>query len=801
MSKKTYLGLSALLSFSAIAQSVLPFPPTPSASKAKETLRESTHVRRKVPQRLPADAPNILIIMTDDTGPGLPNTYGGEINTPTLSKIANTGISYNRFHSTAMCSPTRAALLTGRNHTRVGNGQISELSNDFTGFSGVIPKSSATVAEVLRDYGYSTAAFGKWHNTPSNETSKAGPFDRWPTGYGFDYFYGFLGGEASQYEPTLVQNTTYVTQPKTAKEGYHLTDDLADNAIGWLNEHKALAPDKPFFMYWAPGAAHGPHQVTKEWADKYKGKFDDGWDKYRERTYKRMMEMGQLPKNAKLTPRPDSLAAWDSIPENQKPFQRRLMEVYAGFVEHADYNAGRVVSAIEKLGMRENTLIFYIWGDNGSSSEGQNGSISELLAENSIPSKIEDHMKALDKIGGLPALGSAKTDNMYHAGWGWAGSTPYQGTKLQGAYFGGTRQPLAVSWPKKIAANKISRSQFHHVNDITPTIYNILKINPPQFVNGIKQDSLDGTSMAYTFNAPNAKSRKDTQFFDIMASRGIYHKGWFAGTRGPRVPWLTVTPGIENWDPRFDTWELYNLEEDFTQSNNVANRYPGKLAQMKRLFMKESMKNFNMPIGGGLLAVFNPSTILQDPHHSFTYVGSINRIPEFAAPKIGTRANIINMDLKIPAEANGVLFALGGYSSGISLSFQDGELVYEYNTMAIERTQIKAKNIPKGDVSISVEFQPKPLIYDTPNKNLQSADVIIKADGKTVAKGEIPTTVPMVFTLTDCLDFGMDLGSPVSEYYYEKAPFKFNGQIEVVKIDYLDVTAPKKETTMVEVSE
>ena len=389
----------------------------------------------------------------DDVGPGTPSTYGGEINTPTLSRIANMGISFNRFHSTAMCSPTRAALLTGRNHTFVGNGQISAIANDFDGFSGTIPKSSATVAEVLKDYGYNTGAWGKWHNTPEEQISDKGPFDYWPTGYGFEYFYGFLAGEASQYEPDP-DAQHHPSRPKKSRRATTSPRTSRTDAIKWLREQKAYAPDKPFFMYWAPGASHGPHQVMKEWADKYKGKFDDGWDKYRERTFARAKAKGWIPQNAQLTPRPASMASWESIPEAEKPFQRRLMEVFAGFTEHADYNAGRVIAEIERQGKLDNTLIFYIWGDNGSSSEGLNGTISEQLAQNGIPTKISQHIEALNELGGLDALGGPKTDNMYHAGWAWAGSTPYQGTKLMGAYFGGIRQPMAVSWPKRIKADR-----------------------------------------------------------------------------------------------------------------------------------------------------------------------------------------------------------------------------------------------------------------------------------------------------------------------------------------------------------
>ncbi len=455
--------------------SVLPFPPVPTASLAGETLGQSKMTWRQEPQHLPKDAPNILIILLDDVGFGLAETYGGPIHTPTLDRIANNGISYNAFHTTAICSPTRAALLTGRNHQRVGSGTIAERAVDFDGYTGVIPRSSATLAKVLGYYGYDTAAFGKWHNTPATQTTAMGPFTLWPTGegIGFDYFYGFLAGETSQWEPRLFENFNAIEPPHNEK--YHLTEDIADQALVWMKRHRAYAPDKPFFIYWAPGAGHGPHQIFKEWADKYKGQFNDGWDSLREKTFKRQKEMGWIPADAKLTPRAETMASWDSIPESQRPFQERLMEVFAGFVEHADAQAGRLIDGLDELGIRDNTIVFYIWGDNGSSAEGQSGTISELLAQNQISNTIEQQLEALDKIGGLDALGGPKTDSMYHAGWAWAGDTPFKYTKLVASHFGGTDNPMAISWPSHIKPDKTPRSQFHHVNDIAPTIYQILR--------------------------------------------------------------------------------------------------------------------------------------------------------------------------------------------------------------------------------------------------------------------------------------------------------------------------------------
>lgn len=765
------------------AQEILPFPPTPSASKAGLTIANSVHQKRVTPSRLPKDAPNILIILIDDVGPGVASTYGGEVNTPTLDRVAKQGISFNRFHSTAMCSPTRAALLTGRNHTAVGNGQITEFANDWDGFNGVIPRSAATVAEVLKNYGYNTSAFGKWHNTPAAQTTSKGPFEYWPTGYGFEYFYGFLSGEASQYEPNLVRNTTIVETPhrKPGEKPYHLTEDLADDAIHWLREQQALSPDKPFFMYWATGAAHGPHHVMKNWADKYKGKFDDGWDAYRERVFKNAKAKGWIPQNAQLTPRPATLPAWSDIPESEKPFQRRLMEVWAGFTEHADVNAGRILDELEQQGRLDNTLIFYIMGDNGNSAEGQKGTISELLAQNSIPSTIEQHIATLNQLGGLDVLGSPKTDNHYHAGWAWAGSAPYRSTKLVAAHFGGTRQNMAISWPKKIKADAVPRSQFHHVIDIVPTIYELTGITLPLQVNGVQQDPMNGISMAYTFDDAKAKARRTTQFFDIMASRGIYHNGWYACSFGPRTPWVQgFPPGMDTWDPEKDKWELYNLEEDWSQANDLAATFPEKLAELKNIFLVESANNKNLPIGGGLWTMaMHPEDMPTVPFKEWQFNGNISRIPEGSAPKLGARNTTLNMDVELPAKPNGVLYAIGAFSGGVTCYINNGVLTYEYNLFQISRTRIVAKEkLPVGKATIQVVSQ------------LQSAKptspmlVTILVNGKKVAEGTVPVTAPVGFTANDCFEIGQDFGSPVSLDYYNKAPFAFNGSIGKTRIAY-----------------
>lgn len=786
-SKINHVALSLALgvfTLPTVAQEILPFPPTPSASTAGVTMKKSIHKKRVTPPRLQPGAPNVLFVLIDDCGPGVASTFGGEVNTPTLDRLANKGIAYNRFHSTAMSSPTRSALLTGRNHTRIGNGQISEYANDWDGFSGVIPKSSATIAEVLKNYGYRTAGFGKWHNTPSDQTTSKGPFDCWPSGYGFEYFYGFHGGSASQYEPRLVRNNTILEHaPKTSggHNYYHLTEDITDEAIHWLREQQAFAPDKPFFIYWSSGGVHGPHHVMKEWADKYKGKFDDGWDKYRERVFAKAKAKGWIPQNTKLTPRPDDMASWESIPENEKPFQRRLMEVWAGFTEHTDYNVGRLIDEIEAQGKLDNTIVIYILGDNGSSAEGQNGTISELLAENGIVTTVDQHIKELDKLGGLNTLGTSKTDNMFNAGWAWAGSTPYKGTKLMGAYFGGTRQNMVISWPAKIKHDNTPRQQFHHVIDIVPTIYEAAEITPPRIVNGIEQTTIDGISLMYTFADVKAKERRMTQYFDIMGSRGIYNDGWFASTFGFRTPWLPgMPPSIDDWDPEKDKWELYNLNDDWSQANDLADKNKDKLEQMKNLFLVESTKNLNLPIGGGFWStpILHPEDAPKTPYTSWTFSGSITGMPELTAPKIGKVDNTVIMDVTVPQNANGVLYAIGGFSGGLTCFVKDGFLNYEYNSFMLSRTKIKSKEkLPTGKIKIIVEEK---LITQKPGSPL---NVTLKVNDKIVAQGQVPAAVHL-FNFSDGLDIGIDLGSPVSADYFDAKPFKFNGDIWMTKISY-----------------
>lgn len=734
--------------------SVLPFPPTPSASVAGETIQDSRMTRRSEPRRLPTGAPNILVILLDDVGFGVPDTFGGEVHTPTLSRLWGEGIAYNAFHTTSICSPTRASLLTGRNHHRVGSGTIAERATDFEGYTGVIPRPAATLPEVLHHYGYLSAAFGKWHNTPANETTVIGPFDRWPTGHGFDHFYGFLAGETSQWEPRLYENRTPVEPARRA--GYHLTEDLVDRAVEWLTQRRSFAPDKPFFLYWAPGAVHGPHHVAAEWADRYRGRFDDGWDAYRERVFARQKALGWIPAHARLTPRDESLASWESIPEAERPFQRRLMEVFAGFVEHTDAQIGRLVDALGALGVRDDTLIFCIWGDNGSSAEGQRGSVSELLAQNNVANTIEQQLAALDRLGGLPVLGGPRVDNMYHAGWAWAGSTPFRGTKLVAAQFGGTRNPMVVSWPRNIRPDRVPRGQFHHVNDVAPTIYELLGIRPPDVVDGFRQDPLDGVSFAYTFADPAAPPRKKTQYFENNASRGIYHDGWYACTFGPFVPW--DTPGtaarLAAWDANRDVWQIYDLAHDFSQADDLAATEGRRLEAMKALFLEEARNNKVLPIGGGLWTRFHPEDAVRPAAQAWRFDATTRRMPEFSAPPLGKRSNRVTLEVESDAGTSGTLYALGGASGGVTVRMERGRVVYDYNMLVIERTTAATEPLPPGKHRIEVT--------ETILRPGAPAEVVVTVDGATAATTTVPRTVPGAFTASETFDVGVDLGSPVS---------------------------------------
>ena len=751
--------------------------------KVGPTMQESVHKWREAPSHLPADAPNILIVMLDDAGFGQPSAFGGEIQTPTMARLAKEGISYNAFHTTAMCSPTRAALMTGRNHNRVGFGQIAELANDWDGYTGVIPKSSATIAEVLGDYGYASAAFGKDHNTPVDQLAN-GPYDRTPTGRGFDYFYGFIAGETSQWEPALWENNNPISPPHVENyEDYHLTEDMADKAITWMNRHLAMNPDRPFLMWWTPGAVHGPHHVASKWADKYKGKFDDGWDAYQKRVFERQKEIGWIPANTTRAPRPEGMPAWESLSKEERAFQARLMEVYAGFLEHTDVQVGKLIDALEERGIRDNTIVIYIFSDNGASAEGMDGSVAELNAQNGIPSTVEEHMAVAEQLGGLEAIGGPKMDNMYHSAWAWAGDSPFRYTKLIAGDWGGTRTPMVISWPKRIKPDMTPRPQFTHVNDVVPTIYEILDIQAPKVVDGHKQDPIDGTSFVYSFDSATTPEQKKTQYFDVMGSRGIYHKGWMANTFGPRTPWVPGMIDISKWDPMKDTWELFDTRKDYSLMHDLAADNPDKLEKLKALFMEVAEENKVLPIGGGLFTPFNPQEQKRSTNTEWTLFEGMTRIPESQAPNVRNGNLRVEIEAEVPEGVNGVIFAMGGYAGGVSLFAVDGTLYYEYSALLLKRDKIEVGKLPAGEVQIALEMR-------TPLERAAPAELKFWINGKEAAKGTVQRTVPLTFTASETFDIGRDTLSPVADAYFDKAPFAFEGTLKQLHFKNLQDERP-----------
>ena len=552
---------------------------------------------------------------------------------------------------------------------------------------------------------------------------------------------------------------------------------MADKGITWLKKHRAFSPDKPFFMYWAPGGVHGPHHVNQDWADKYKGKFDQGWDKLREEIFARQKKLGWIPANTELTARDKTMPAWADIPESERAFQTRLMEIYAGFVEHTDAQVGKLIEHLDQTGQRDNTIIFYIWGDNGSSAEGQNGSISELLAQNQIPNTIAQQIKALDELGGLKALGGSLTDNIYHAGWAWAGSTPFKATKLVASHFGGTRNPLVISWPKKIKPDSTPRSQFYHVNDITPTLYDVLGIKAPKSVNGFEQDPIDGVSMVPSFSDAKAPDNKHIQYFDNNGSDGIYKDGWYACTFGPLTPWLNAQKGLAEWDSSNDVWELYDLTKDFSQKNDLAKEYPEKLQELKKLFLAQAKENKVFPIGAGIWLRLHPEDRIKSPYTSWRFDSTTTRMPEFTAPAVGNSNNTVTIELECGENASGVLYALGGSGGGLACYMDKGQLVFEYNLMIIDRSIAKSQEkIAPGKHTIVVETSLKVPRPGAP------ADIVLTVDGKEAARTSPKMTVPAAFTASESFDVGVDLGSPVSRDYFQRRPFQFEGKINRVDV-------------------
>jgi len=743
-----------------IDRTSLPLPTPPFKGVIGKTYLDSKQEWPELPKP-PAGAPSVVVILLDDVGFGQVGTFGGPVPTPGLDALAATGLRYNRFHTTAICGPSRAALITGRNHHNCGSGFLAEWATGFPSYNNMIPASCATVGAILKGNGYNTSWFGKNHNTPDWESSVAGPFDRWPTGMGFDYFYGFIGGETNQYYPVLFENTVAVEPDKSPEEGYHLISDMTDRAINWAQYSKAVAPDKPYFLYFAPGAAHAPHQPPKEWKEKFKGKFDAGWEAAREATYKRQLKMGIIPPDTKLTPRPDWVQEWDKLPAGERKLYAAFMENFAGYLAYADHECGRLIDAVRGMPGGDNTLIFYIVGDNGASSEGGfSGTTNEVMNLNGIPSKLEDNLKIIDDIGG------PDTEPHYPLGWAWSGNAPFQWVKQVASHFGGTRNPMVVSWPAKIKDKGAVRSQFTHLIDVLPTILDAASIPAPKSVNGVMQKPMDGVSIMSTFGSAKARPVRERQYFEIFTNRAIYDKGWIACAQHT-LPWRQdLAPG--NWD------------KDRSEANDLAAKHPKKLAELKKVFDQEAKKNNVYPFddrGAGRLAVPKPSPGGADPARTkFTYYAGTSRLAETAAPNTKNRSHRISAVIEMPKTGGqGVIVAEGGKSSGFALYVQDNNLVYHYNYFELDRTNLVSNvPMPAGKSNVVVEFA-----YDGGGLG-KGGTATIAIDGKVVGSARINATVAGRFGI-DTFGVGSDTGSPVTDTY--KPPFPFTGRIERVDIE------------------
>jgi arylsulfatase len=736
------------------------------------------------PVAAPEGAPNVLLVLVDDAGFGNPSTFGGPCQTPALTRLADRGLRYNRFHVTALCSPTRAALLSGRNHHAVGFGSIAEFAGGWPGYNATWPKSAASVARILQGNGYNTAAFGKWHLTPDNQQGAAGPFDRWPNGLGFDYFWGFLGGASGQYDTIITENNTIIGVPR--QEDYYFPTDMADRTIRWIRDQKTQSPDKPFFIYYSPGASHAPHHVPKEWADRYKGKFDQGWDKLREETFARQKQLGVIPANAQLTPRDPAFPAWDAVPVELKKLYARQMEVFAGFQENCDHEIGRVVQAIEDLGIADNTLILYIWGDNGSSMEGtETGAFNEMTTLNGIDVPAEEQLKLIDGYGGIEGWGGPSSQPHFACAWAWAGNTPFQWGKQVASHFGGTRDPMVVSWPGRIRDKGGLRAQFTHVIDVVPTILECAGIPQPKAVDGIAQMPMHGVSFAETFDDAKAKGRHSQQYFEIFGNRAMYKDGWVACSRLDRIPWKIDPAALAkfgpggSWDPDKDRWELYNIDEDFSQAHDLAAEHPEKLAELKELFWEEARTYQVTPLMAGLAAFFGFEPPAASQTRFIFYPGTEN-ISSGMIPQIYNRSYSIAADLDIPpGGAEGVIVAEADLMGGFSLYMQGGKLHHTYSLLGLKvETLTSSESLPAGKVAVRYEFQ-----ADQPGKLGTGGRGRLSVNGQPVGENRLEQGVPLRFTSYAGLDIGRDNGDPVSPSYAAKGPFAFTGKIGQVVFD------------------
>jgi arylsulfatase A-like enzyme len=757
-------------------RTVLPIPDPPRTGLMLYDAKDPENKYPAITQlRPPKGAPNVLVILIDDAGFGSSSAFGGPCATPNAEALAAGGLKFNRFHTTALCSPTRQAMLTGRNHHTVAMGGITEIASGSPGYNSILPNNCSPLARTLKLNGYATAQFGKCHEVPVWQTSPAGPFDAWPTGGGgFEYFYGFIGGEAHQWYPSLYEGTTPVEVKKTPEEGYHLVEDMTEKAVNWIGQEKALMPDKPFFVYFAPGATHAPHHVPKEWADKYKGKFDQGWDKLREETIARQKKLGVIPPDCQLTARHKEIPSWDEMPAALKPVLIRQMEVYAGFMEYTDYHVGRLVDSIKRLGILDDTLIYYIIGDNGASAEGTlHGTYNEMINFNgaSALETPEFLMERIDKLGGPESY------NHFAVGWAHAMNTPYQWTKQVASHWGGTRNGTIVHWPKGIQGKGELRSQFCHCIDVAPTILEVAGLPQPLFVNGVQQHPIEGVSMAYAFNDAKAAERHNTQYFEMFGNRGIYHNGWTAVTRH-KTPWILIgekTPAFDD-----DVWELYDTTKDWSQANDLSKQMPEKLHELQRLWLIEATRYNVLPLDDNLGARLNSDTAGRPvliTGKSQILFGSMGRLSENSVLNLKNKSHAVTAEIVVPTTGvEGVIVAQGGNIGGWSLYAKGGKLKYCYNLLGIHQFYAESSGpLPPGQHQVRMEFA-----YAGGGLG-KGGTASLFVDGKKVGEGKVAATAAMVFSADDGCDVGVDTGSPVSPDYGSRGN-EFTGQVKGVQL-------------------
>jgi len=761
-------------------RSSLPIPDRPAPGLVTYDAKDpDTHFPPIEPLLPPEGAPNVLVILLDDVGFGAASAFGGPVDTPTAERLAAGGAKYTRFHTTALCAPTRQALLTGRNHHSVGMGGITEIATSAPGNNSLRPNTKAPLPLTLKLNGYSTAQFGKCHEVPVWQSSPMGPFDGWPSGGGgFEYFYGFIGGENNQYDPALYEGTTAIEPPKTAEEGYHLTEDLTDKAIDWVHQQKALMGEKPFFIYFAPGATHAPHHVRPEWTAKYAGKFSEGWDVLREKTFERQKELGVIGADAKLTARTAEIPAWDEMDDDLKPVLERQMEVYAGFLEHTDVQVGRLIDALEDLEILDDTLIFYIIGDNGASAEGTiRGAFNEMSNFNGMA----DVETTEFLISTMDELGTESSYNHYSIGWALAMNTPYQWTKQVASHWGGTRNGTIVHWPKGISDGGGVRHQFTHVIDLAPTVLEVAGIPEPAFVNGVMQSPMEGTSMAYSFGDAEAPERHDLQYFEMFGNRGVYFKGWSAVTKH-KTPWILMSAGLPAFDD--DVWELYDGSRDWSQANDLSAEMPDKLRELQRLWLIEATKYNVIPLDDRAGERLNSDlagrpTLIQGK--SQVLFGQMGRLSESSVLNIKNKSFSVTAEIEVPeAGAEGVIIAQGGRFGGWSVYTLEGRLRFTYNVLGLhEFSTVADEPIPSGKHQVRMEFA-----YDGGGL-AKGGNVTLFHDGTSVGAGRVELTQPMIFSADETTDVGRETGTAVSSEY-TAASSKFNGRIAWVQIDIGD---------------